>query len=66
MRLRVINLPESANRAPYLLVMDRVPADFFAGDKDGIQIRNLGNEVKEQSVGLCHGFLVVEGELTIE
>lgn len=66
MRLRIIPLPESANRAPYLLVMDQVPGDFFAGDADGIHFRNLGDQIKEQSVGLCHGFLVVEGELEVE
>lgn len=66
MRLRIIPLPESTSRSPYLIVMDRVPADFFAGDDGGIQIRNLGDQVKEASVGLCHGFLVVEGELTVE
>lgn len=66
MRLRILRLPESVNRAPYLIVMDRVPADFFGGDTDGIQIRNLGDQVKEASVGLCHGFLVVEGELEVE
>lgn len=66
MRLRIVPLPESTSRAPYLLVMDQVPADFFGGDDNGIQIRNLGDQVKEASVGLCHGFLVVEGELEIE
>lgn len=66
MRLRVVRLPESANRAPYLLVLDRTPADFFGGDENGVQIRNLGDQVKEASVGLCHGFLVVEGELEIQ
>ena len=62
MRLRVVRLPESPNRAPYLLVFDRVSVDEFTADT----VKSMNEGVTERTAGLCHGIVMVEGELDIE
>lgn len=64
MRLRIVPLPQQEYAHPYLLVMDRVHGDMAEGAAESL--KGINSNLKEQTGGLCHGFLMVEGELEIE
>jgi hypothetical protein len=65
MRLRVVRLPAQEDGNPYLLAVDRAGHDMFEPEHVR-HIQTVGEAVKEQSGGMCHGLLIFEGELEIE